>query len=183
MRLRGFITLGVVALVLAVVPTTPAAQPVKIFDRTLVCTTGDGGPLISAITQTRIFPPSIGIDRTFTGGHSTLVVVTAGPKSVLAVDEQFCKPSTNRVPLTHKGLPSPPSAFGFVKCPVGRVLIRLRYTYVPGPHRRDADLGGRLISAVLAVRSYRTLKPLALATLSAKGPPVRLYNANVCTPA
>lgn len=183
MRGRGYVFGSVVALLVGVVPTTHAAQSVKTFDRTLVCTTGDGGPKIAAVTATRTFPPGINVERTFTGGHSTLVVVTAGPRSVLAIDEQFCKRSTNRVPLTPEGLPKPPRAFGFVKCPVGRILIRVRYTYVPGLRQRGADLGGRLVSAAVAVRSYRALKPLALATLSAKKPLVRLYNANVCTPA
>jgi hypothetical protein len=157
-----------------------------VFDRTFVCTTGEGGPEISGnpvVDQGRI-PGGVGVDRTFTGGHSTLVVAGTyypGLRSGVVVDKDHCKRSANRVPLTRKGLPGPPAGRGVVRCPLGRVLVRLRYTYLPGPRPAQAEVGGRLISAVLAVRSYRTLKPLAFANLTANGEKLQLYTAASCS--
>jgi hypothetical protein len=70
---------------------------------------------------------------------------------------------------------------GTVRCPLGRVLVRLRYAYVPGAHPAFTEVGGRFISAALAVRSFRTLKPLAFATLTRTGLRAQLYSAASCT--
>jgi hypothetical protein len=153
-----------------------AAPAPKVFDRTFVCTTGDGGPKFSGKPDTPGDPDSGFMlrERTFTGGTSEILDV--GSRYVV-IDKAYCKRSANRVALTRRGLPGPPMAIGGVKCPAGRVLIRVRYTYVPGPHPDLAEVGGQLISASLAARSYRTLKPLAYATLTAKGRKLQLYSA------
>jgi hypothetical protein len=177
----------VLALLLAAVtavsalPTEHAAAPAKVFDRTLVCTTGDGGPGIYGAPGPRAdrTPGGVGVSRNFTGG--SLPLVAAGTRDGAYIDKQHCKRSANRVPLTRKGLPGPPAGVGSVKCPVGRVLVRLRYTYVPGSHPPQSEVGGRLISAAIAVRSYRTLKPLAFADLTAHGGKLQLFSAASCT--
>jgi hypothetical protein len=52
---------------------------------------------------------------------------------------------------------------------------------VPGSHAAGYDVGGRLISAFLAARTYRTRKPLAFARLTANGKTSQLYSAASCT--
>lgn len=177
--------IGVSALALLVAWGAPAhGQAVaasKVFDRTLVCVTGDGGPLVSG-GPARSGDPDPGyllLEQRFTGGTSE--IFWAKSKWGVFIDKKHCTRSTNRVPLTRKGLPDPPLRIGAVECPVGRVLVRIRYTYVPGPHPALTEVGGRFISAELAVRSYRTLTPLAFAKLTANGRKMLLYSAASCT--
>jgi hypothetical protein len=120
-----------------------------------------------------------------TGGHNWFLV-SAGTHyptflSAVVVDEVHCRRSTNPVPLARKGLPGPPLAIGQVDCPTGRVLARIRYRYVPGPRPPGTDIGGRLLSVALAVRSYRTGKPLAFANLTDSGRRFQLFSAAACT--
>jgi hypothetical protein len=160
---------------------TEAAAP-KVFDRTLVCSTGDGGPSVSGRPAFRSSRHSatLGLTRRYTGGTWPLVYVDS---SGAYVDAQHCARTTNRVRLTRKGLPNTPLVFGSVKCPLGRVLVRLRYSYNAGalPVPRGYSAKGGLISAFLAIRSYKTLKPLAFARLTDKGRKLQLYSATSCT--
>jgi hypothetical protein len=161
-----------------------AAQP-KVFDRTLICFAGDGGPQISgAPVLDRSHPGGVGLTGTRTGGDNWFLV-SAGTHyptllSAVAVDDEHCRRTANRVPLSREGLPGPPLGIGAVRCPAGRVLARIRYTYVPGPRPPSTEIGGRLLSAALAVRSYRTLRPLAFVSLTDSGRKLRLYSSAAC---
>jgi hypothetical protein len=174
------IAVGAVALIAAA--AGEAATPPKVFDRTLVCTSGDGGPRISG-QPTRLSDRTGGgvlLERTFTGGTEEIFWIDS--RWGVHIDRQQCKRSANKVPLTRKGLPGPPMQIGAVKCPVGKVLLRVRYTYVPAAHPTNTEVGGRMISTEVAIRSYGTLKPLAYAKLTANGKTLRLYSAYSCIP-
>jgi hypothetical protein len=161
-------------------PATEGATP-KVFSRTLVCSTGDGGPNVGGSPKIEGNPISgaLFLERRYTGGSSTLAY--AGTVGAL-VDKRYCALTVNRVPLTRKGLPADAIKFGSVTCPLGRVLVRLRYTYVAGARPREGvDVNGRLVSAFLAVRSYKTLKPLAFVRLTDSGRKFELYSAASCT--
>jgi hypothetical protein len=158
---------------------TGLTAPAKVLDRTLVCSTGEGGPMVGGGPKTAMNPGGLGLERQFTGGHTSRVAV--GTTSAY-VDRQYCAPTANRVALSRKGLPGPPTAGG-VTCPLGRVLVRLRYTYTPTnaePPPWKYTVLGRLTSAFLAVRSYKTLEPLAFARLTAGGRTFQLYTASSC---
>jgi hypothetical protein len=158
-----------------------AEAAAKVFDRTLVCVTGDGGPLISGAPTVsgKPNPGYLLLEQRFTGG--TAEIFWADSKWGVHIDGKQCTRSTNKVPLTRKGLPGPPLRIGAAECPFGRVLLRIRYTYVPGPHPTNTEIGGRFISAEMAVRSYRTLKPLAYGTLTKNGRTMLLYSSPSCT--
>jgi hypothetical protein len=157
-----------------------AAPAPTVFDRTLVCATGVAGPKIHGAPRGSFGGArgGVAVARTLTGSAPLLIEV--GPRSGVFIDKQYCSRSTNRVPLTRKGLPGPPRAFGSVRCPFGRVLVRLRYTYLPGPHPPSSEVGGRLISAAIAVRTYRTLKPLAFVSLTTDATNLQFYSAASC---
>jgi hypothetical protein len=159
-----------------------AATEPKVFDRTYVCSSGDGGPRIfgQPFRESDRSAGSVVIEKTFTGGTHEIFWVDA--RWGVHVDAQQCKRSTNRVPLTRTGLTNPPMAVGGVKCPVGKFLLRVRYTYVPGEHPTNTIVGGRLVLAEVAVRTYARLKPLAYVRLTADGKTFRLYSAYACTP-
>jgi hypothetical protein len=176
----GTVTSLVVGSGVAAAAITPLddAEVTKVLDRTLVCSTGEGGPEIEGGPKTAHHPGGFSLVRRYTGGRTELV--GAGTTAAY-VDTKYCAPTTNKVPLTRKGLPGPPVLSG--KCPLGRVLVRLRYTYTstnaePPPYRYTVF--GRLISAYLAVRSYRTPKPLAFAKFTEGGREFELYTAPSC---
>jgi hypothetical protein len=146
------------SLILAVALASPAVaagqgNATKVFDRTWVCSTGDGGPTVGGSPVVSGNPASgqVYLVRKYTGGSWPLV--TAARRTGVFIDSAHCTRTTNRVSLTTKGLPAEPVLVGGMKCPAGRVLARLRST---------SD-NGRLVSAFLAVRSYKTLKPVAFA--------------------
>jgi hypothetical protein len=175
-----FLVVAAVAL-LAATGGQAATKP-KVFDRTLVCASGDGGPRISG-QPTRESDRTGGgvlLERTFTGGTKEIFWIDS--RWGVHIDRRQCKRSANTVPLTRKGLPGPPMQIGAVKCPVGKVLLRVRYTYVAGAHPTNTEVGGRMVSTEVAVRSYGTLKPLAYAKLTAGGKTFRLYSAYSCIP-
>jgi hypothetical protein len=98
------------------------------------------------------------------------------------VDMKNCTRTITKVPLTGRGLLAPVAFDVAAVCPTsGRVLVRLRYTYVPGVHNRNFQVGGRMVSALLAVRSYRTLKQIVFARLTAGGLKLQLSYAGSCT--
>jgi hypothetical protein len=94
------------------------------------------------------------------------------------VDTRRCRSTNIRVPLTARGLPGPPALVNVgVSCPTpGRVLVHVRYEYVTGAHAKGY-VGGRLVSASLAVRTYKTRKPLAFAKLTVNGTRSQFFNA------
>lgn len=174
---------GVVIIALVAVAGGQAAVKPKVFDRTVVCSSGDGGPRIFGQPfreNDQSAAGSIVLERTFTGGSEEIFWVDA--RWGVHIDPKQCKRSTNRVPLTRKGLPDPPMAVGGVRCPVGKFLLRVRYTYVPGEHPTNTIVGGRLLSVEVALRTYTRLKPLAYAKLTAGGKQFRLYGAVSCPP-
>jgi hypothetical protein len=98
------------------------------------------------------------------------------------VNMNNCTRTTNKVPLTGKGLLAPVAFDVAAVCPTGgRVLVRLRYAYVPAVHNRDFQAGGRMVVAFLAVRTYKGLKPLVFAKLTAGGLKLRFSSAPACT--
>jgi hypothetical protein len=99
------------------------------------------------------------------------------------VNSKRCTRTQIHLQLTRKGLPGPAIRFGTTaRCPVGgRIILRLRFTYVPGPAPAHYVTGGRVRSAFLVVRTFRTQKPLAFARLTANGQTSQLYSAASCT--
>lgn len=103
----------------------------------------------------------------------------------LAVNQQLCRPSNARVPLTPKGLdggPAGPLGEEY-DCPApSRVLVRLRATLATRtPVYRDRHLlktKATLRTASLAIRT-RTGKPLAFAAVFESGS-ARLFTAPGC---
>jgi hypothetical protein len=170
-------------------PERLAVTP-KVLDKTFVCDNADGVVTVGSAPKTTNHRGGVAAD-------DAVSMSAPGPTSDLAnfpfaaadtdqgafVNAKRCKPTAIRIALTRKGLPGPPVLFGAAaRCPVaGRFLLRLRYTYLPGPSPAAYAIGGRLISAFLAVRTYRSRKPLAFARLTANGNVSQLYSASSCT--
>jgi hypothetical protein len=163
----------------------------KVLDKTVVCEDDDFVVTVGSAPKTTHNRGGLGADdagsMSAPGANpdlATLPFAAADTDRGAFVNTRRCKPTTIRVPLTRKGLPGPPVAFGAAaRCPVaGRFLLRLRYTYVPAPPPPPERymVGGWLISAFLAVRTYRTRKPLAFARLTANGNTSQLYSASSC---
>jgi hypothetical protein len=192
---RRFIVIGASALLaecviaVAAAPSALIAGGTRVFDRTVVCTTRlgwvrvGGGPLGDGP-----YHPGILSVANSNGDTSPFAIVFAlNGASGLAqrgayLDSKRCSPSRTRVPLTRKGLPAPVPFGADAICPTGgRILVHLRYTYVPGAHNPKFPAGGRLVSASLAVRAYETLKPVAFGELTDGGRTLRFTNALGCT--
>jgi hypothetical protein len=174
----------------ATVPRAGAfSTAARAFDRTVVCADDDGVVTVGSSPLTTHHQGAVVADDAGSmsaGGPTdpaTLPFLGADTERGAFLNLKRCVATKIRVRLTRKGLPVPPVLFGTVaRCPVsGRVLLRLRYTYVPGPHARGYAVGGRLVSAFLAARTYRTRKPLAFARLTANGNKSQLYSAASCT--
>lgn len=182
------------------VPSAHDASPPRVFDRTVVCKTTIGyvrvaaGPGTPAPYHGGVLDvngdPGSGALRS-PGQPGTGGLPLAG---VIAKDDGLeryrgayvnmsnCTRTTNEVPLTGKGLLAPVTFDVTAMCPTnGRVLVRLRYTYEPGVHNRNFQVGGRMLSALLAVRSYRKLKPIVFARLTAGGLKLQFSYAGSCT--
>jgi hypothetical protein len=185
---------------IALASVRPSAQ-LAVFDRTVVCKTRIGYVRVAAgrnngqphsggvlnvngdSSRGTLAPPG---GTAVSGLPIAMVIALTAPDDLhfrgASADMKNCARTTNRVPLTGKGLPAPVAFDATAICPTGgRVLVRLRYTYVPGPHSPDFDVGGRMLSASLAIRSYRTLKPVVFAELTAGGTKLRFFSASSCT--
>jgi hypothetical protein len=187
----ALLAVGSGAALASVTPSTEPTGPTKVFDRTLVCKTrigfvrvsagagssaGEGGFSLNGDSSRGIFGP---------GGLplANVVAVDPGPEAYrgVYVEMKNCARTTNKVPLTSNGLPAPVAFDVTAICPTGgRVLVRLRYTYVPGAHHRHFQAGGRMLSAQLAVRSYKTLKPVLFVNLTGGGTKLQFFSANAC---
>jgi hypothetical protein len=196
------VSLRAVAIVLVAgngLAVQPAA-PIRVFDRTVVCRTTVGYVRVSAGPGTN--EPYDGGVLDINGDPRSGALRSPGqPGSgglplagVLAKDDGLelyrgayvnmnnCRRTTNTVPLTGRDLLAPVAFDVAATCPTGgRVLVRLRYAYVPGVHNRDFQVGGRTVSALIAVRSYRTLRPIVFGRLTAGGLETRLAYAGACT--
>jgi hypothetical protein len=199
---RGLVVAVVVAALVAGSALTHArgASATRVFDRTVVCRTTVGyvrvaaGPGTSQPYDGGVLDangdPSSGALRSpgqpGSGGLPLAGVIAKDDGLELYrgayVDLKNCSRTTNNVPLTGKGL-LPPVGFNVsAVCPTGgRVLVRLRYTYVPGVHNRDFQVGGRMVAGLLAVRSYGTLKPVVFGKLTAGGLKLQFSSARSCT--
>jgi hypothetical protein len=203
MRFRSVVFVGTAAALIAGAGIAVAALPtarqvgndVRVFDRTLACKTRSGFVRVFAQTGAALKPGESGFLDVNGDPASTalgvnkglpIALVVAGdrgpdPNRGARVDMTNCARTTNRVPLTGKGLPTPVAFSVRAICPTGgKALVRLRYTYVPGAHSRDFLVGGRMVSAVLAVRSYRSLKSVAFAKLGAGGTKLQFSYAPAC---
>jgi hypothetical protein len=188
-RSRSIIVAVSAAVLLAGPSFGRVSSEVKVFDRTVVCGTRigwisvGGGPRGTNMSH----PGQLYVNGDSSGGSLPLAgvqVVSSNPDPTSRgayLDTKHCSRTTNSVPLTRKGLPAPVAFGADATCPTGgRVLVHLRYTYVPGAHHPYFKVGGRLISASLAVRTYRTLKPVAFAALTAGGRTFQFSTAAVC---
>lgn len=175
--------------VAAGLPSVQVAGSQRVFERTVVCTTRlgwvrvGGGPLGDGP-----YHPAILTVANSNGDTSPFAFVfalkgEAGLKQRGAfVDRKRCRPTRKSVPLTGKGLPAPVPFGADAICPAGgRILVHLRYVYVPGAHNPDFPAGGRLLSAALAVRADKTQKPFAFGKLTAGGTKLQFTNALGCT--
>jgi hypothetical protein len=87
------------------------------------------------------------------------------------VDQKRCRHTSTLVPLTHAGLPGPPDQLHAFTCLArGQLLIRARAVW---------DRRG--VAASIAVRSYATRKPVALAFINRTGDG-GLYTSRGCVP-
>jgi hypothetical protein len=176
------------------------ADAIRVFDRTVVCRTtvgyvrvaagpGTGEPYDGGVLDVNGDPRSGALHSPGQPGNGGLPLAGVIAKDDglelrrgAYVDMKNCARTTNKVPLNGKGLLAPVAFNVAAVCPTGgRVLVRLRYTYVPGVHNRDYQVGGRMVVALLAVRSYRTFAPIAFAKLSAGGLQLRFASARSCT--
>jgi hypothetical protein len=86
-------------------------------------------------------------------------------------DQKRCRDASTRVPLSHAGLPGPPDQLHAFTCLArGQLLIRARAVW---------DRRG--FAASIAVRSYATRKPVALAFINRTGDG-GLYTSRGCVP-
>ena len=89
----------------------------------------------------------------------------------VSADQNRCRNTSTFVPLTHAGLPGPPDRLhGFTCLARGQPLIRARAVW----NRRG-------FVASIAVRSYATRKPVALAFINRTGDG-GLYTSRACVP-
>jgi hypothetical protein len=189
MGFRSIIVAVFAVLLLAGPSFARVSSEIKVFDRTVVCATRigwirvGGGPRGTDASH----PGGLYVNGDSSAGSLPLAGVQAvssnpGPPTRGAyLDTKHCSPTANKVPLTRKGLPAPVAFGRDATCPTGgRVLVHLRYTYVPGAHHSYFTVGGRLISASLAVRAYKTLKPVAFASLTAGGNTFQFSSAPAC---
>jgi hypothetical protein len=117
-------------------------------------------------------------DKTSKG---SLVGVLRGPVpgqpsgSVSVNDKQCTWMPRARIPLSGRGLPAPAVRFNKAfDCRVARILVRVRAVLRrPAPWRRTNDgllaVRGRVDDARIAVRTLRARKPIAFASVDAKG--------------
>jgi hypothetical protein len=176
-------------------PSAPAANPTRVFDRTVACKTRVGAVRVLAQTGAARTPgqggfidvngdPSgIGLQTGYGLPFALAVADDQDPDVYrgVRVDTKNCTRTANRVPLTSKGLPAPVAFTAKVICVTGaKALVRLRYRYVPGAHDPGLQVGGRMLSAEVAVRSYTTLKPVAFAKLGAEGTSLEFSYASGC---
>jgi hypothetical protein len=195
--LRILIVAGMASTLAAVTATALAAVPTgdsdttRVFERTVVCKTKIGFVSVGArpIGEGRYHPGILFVTDNLSGvgtspSFAVVVAVNSGPDlntRGVSVDTKRCTRTSNAVPLTRKGLPSPVPFGVSAICPTGgRVLVHLRYTYVPGTHHPDLQVGGRTISALLAIRSYKTLKAVAFVKLTAGGTKLQFSYAGSC---
>ena len=151
-------------------------------DSTVACTVrelhGKSGFLLSYtpnFTGPSTYPASLDV-YTGNANHSTILVFILSAtfqnqqKGVL-VDQNRCRHTSTFVPLTHVGLPGPPDRLhGFTCLARGQLLIRARAVW----NRRG-------FVASIAVRSYATRKPVALAFINRTGDG-GLYTSRGCVP-
>src|SRR5919199_4276270 len=197
---RAVVIVGV-AMATAVIPTEVAAAPgaaSAVFDRTLVCATNEvaGARLVTVWIAPTLpeQPPRAGEIGVNAGPRSGVNANVIRPGTLAAAfaesgafggalyDRKQCRPTRTRVPLTAKGLPGPAIRYTVnVICPAPkRVLVHLRYTYVPARPLKPLMVGGRLLTASLAVRNAATGKPIAFGALDRAGYRARLYSAAAC---
>jgi hypothetical protein len=194
--------IGLVALALAAY--AEARPATVVLDRTLVCTTQYGdvdvmaSPKGSQAFATAQMESSgfVGVGSGQVDQLNSLVTVRAraerseiasarAPQGVYARAGR-CFLSRKTVPLTSKGLPSPPVAWEkSYSCTVrGRVVVRVRAVLATAASWRRIDTSyfgakANVVSAALAVRSERTGKPLGYGTLSSAGK-TKLWVAGSC---
>jgi predicted aconitase with swiveling domain len=151
----------------------------RVLDRTLVCAMGQGSVNVGASPDAGVTPGVVTVTGNSTGG--TFPFVSIDTDRGAYIDARHCRSTSIRVPLTPKGLPGPPAVTNTdAACPTpGRVLVRIRYEYLPGPHAKGY-VGGRLRSASLAVRLYKTKRPLAFAKLTLNGTRSQFFSAASC---
>jgi hypothetical protein len=190
------VVVGASLALVAAIEAADAAHPereamtTKVLDKTIVCANDDGVVTVGSAQKTTNHRGGVAADDAVsmsapgaTADLTNFPFAAADTDQGAFVNTKRCKPTTIRVALTRKGLPGPPVVFGSAaRCAVGtRLVLRLRYTHVPGPAPARYAVGGRLISAFLAVRTYRTSKPLAFARLTANGNTSQLYSASSCS--
>jgi hypothetical protein len=189
----GYRSRSIVAVSAAVFLAGPSfgrlSSEIKVFDRTVVCATRTGWINVGGGPRGRdtSHPGRLSVHGYWSGDSLSLAGVqgvSSWPDPTMRgayLDPKHCSPTTNSVPLTRKGLPAPVAFGADAICPTGaRVLVHLRYAYVPGAHHPFFKVGGRLISASLAVRTYKTLKPVAFAALTAGGRKFQFSTAPAC---
>ena len=197
---------GLVATVfLALVAAASAGTSAQVIDRTLVCTpfATSGGLRDLDInssppyrdTTTRV-PAEIFLRSGPYSPGEQLVAIRARAHQPFG-DNPFragvyahtarCSVTSARVSLSAGGLPGPPVVWQKeVDCSVrGRVLVRVRAEFESPTAWRPAGAPyagavGNVAEAKLAVRSEKTGKPIAFATLSDGGTKTKLWTAAGC---
>lgn len=156
-----------------------AGETPRVLDRTLVCAMGQGWVNVGASPDAGVTPGVVVVTGNSTG--ATFPFVSVDTERGAYIDRKHCRSTSIRVPLTPKGLPGPPAVTNTdAACPTpGRVLVHIRYEYLPGRHAKGY-VGGRLRSASLAVRLYKTKRPLAFAKLTANGTKSQFFSAASC---
>jgi hypothetical protein len=175
-------------------PLDQSADPRRIVDRTLLCSTVPAvgyGFVNLGMTSPKSLPtgkqPAY-VAVSTAGVEQSLAGLEAGPRGGRPVggahyNRRLCRVTTKRVPLTPRGLPGPPVLFDqYLKCEAGgRVLVRMRAVLDRrAAWRASQDLliaRGNFTAAAFAVRTG-TGKPLAFFTLEAGKS--RLWTAGSC---
>ncbi|MBA2384960.1 MAG: hypothetical protein H0V68_09925, partial [Actinobacteria bacterium] len=175
-----------------------ATDPSRIVDRTLICSTvSDFGERLLRIAITPAMslpsgqsPARASIGTGSAGTREVLAGITAGPSfsrpgpGSAYFNKSRCRATAMSVPLTSRGLPSPPVLFDqYLKCRAGaRVLVRVRAVLdrrVAWRATRDlVEARGNSSTAALAVRT-ETGKPIAYFTLESGK--TRLWTVGSCT--
>ena len=194
----------VAAVFLALVAAASAGTSAQVIDRTLVCTpfATSGGlrdldvnsapPYRDATTRV---PAEIFLRSGPYSPSEQLVAIRARAQTRFG-DNPFragvyahtarCSVTSATIPLSARGLPGPPVVWQKeVDCSVrGRVLVRVRARFESPTAWRPAGTPyagavGNVADAELAVRSEKTGKPIAFATLSG-GTKTKLWSAAAC---
>jgi hypothetical protein len=157
-----------------------AAAASRVLDRTMVCALGQGWVQVGVAPDVRTTPGILAVTGNSAAG--TFPFVSIDTERGAFVDTKRCRGTAIRVPLSAKGLPGPPAVFntGATCQTPGRVLVHVRYEYLPGNHAKGY-VCGRMVSAALAFRVYKTRRPVTFARLTANGTKSKFFNAASCT--